>query len=389
MSNFRRICVVTGSRAEYGLLHRIMRHLADDPLVDLRIIATGMHLSPEFGNTWKQIEADGFHIDRQVEMLLSADTPRSIAKSTGIGLSGMADALHDLAPDLLLVLGDRFEILAAASAAALMRIPVAHIHGGEATEGAIDDSIRHAITKLSHLHFTSTDRYRQRVIQMGEAPDRVFCFGAPGIDSINSLPLMTRDELVASIGFELSERFLLITHHPVTLADSPTSDELNELFQALTGLPEDIRWLFTMPNADAGGRELTAQIRAFVARHAHRAAAFTSLGQLRYLSAMKHCVAVVGNSSSGIIEAPAMGVGIINIGDRQKGRVQASSVINCPPRHQEILDALQLALTPSYRSIAASVENPYGVAGASAKIAATLSSHPLTGLDRKVFHDLP
>lgn len=385
----RKICVVTGSRAEYGLLHRIMFHLAEDPTVELQVIATGMHLSSEFGNTWKQIEADGFQIHKQVEMLLSSDTPRSMAKSTGIGLSGMADALHDLAPDLLLVLGDRFEILAASSAAALMRIPVAHIHGGEATEGAIDDSLRHAITKLSHLHFTSTEPYRQRVIQMGESPDRVFCFGAPGIDSIVSLPLLGREELAGSIGFELGKSYLLITYHPVTLGDSPTSDELDELLAALAELPDDVRFIITMPNADAGGRALASQIRGFVQQHAHRAAAFTSLGQLRYLSAMKHCIAVVGNSSSGIIEAPTLGVGVVNIGDRQKGRVQADSVINCLPERGEITRALARVITPEYQEFAANVTNPYGPAGASEKIAKAAATFPLADLARKSFHDLP
>jgi GDP/UDP-N,N'-diacetylbacillosamine 2-epimerase (hydrolysing) len=385
----RTICVVTGSRAEYGLLHRIMRHLAVDPSVDLQVIATGMHLSSEFGNTWKQIEADGFQIDRQVEMLLSSDTPRSMAKSTGIGLSGMADALHDLAPDLLLVLGDRFEILSAAAAAALMRIPIAHVHGGETTEGAIDDSLRHAITKLSHLHFTSTEPYRQRVLQMGESPDRVFCFGAPGIDSIVSLPLMSREELAASIGFDLGKNFLLITYHPVTLGDAPTSDELDELLAALEELPEDLRWIITMPNADAGGRALAEQIRGFVQRHPHRAAAYTSLGQLRYLSAIKHCIAVVGNSSSGIIEAPAFGVGIVNIGDRQKGRVQAASVINCGPERQAIASALLHAVSPDYQQAASTVANPYGSAGASERIARTVATFPLADLARKPFQDIP
>lgn len=388
MTRRRKICVVTGSRAEYGLLHRIMHQLATESAVELQVIATWMHLSSEYGNTWKQIEADGFRIDRQVEMLLSSDSLRSMAKSTGIGLSGMADALHELSPDLLLVLGDRFEILAAASAAALMRIPVAHIHGGETTEGAIDDSLRHAISKLSHLHFTSTVLYRQRVIQMGESPDRVFCFGAPGIDSIVSLPLLSRQELAASLGFELGERYLLITYHPVTLGDSPTSDELDELFSSLVALPKDVRWVITMPNADAGGRALAAQIHGFVQQHSHRAAAFTSLGQLRYLSAMKHCLAVVGNSSSGIIEAPTLGVGIVNIGDRQKGRVQAASVINSPPERGEITAALARAITPEYQEMAVQVTNPYGPAGASEKIAKVVASFPLSGLARKPFHDL-
>lgn len=388
MHPLRKVCVVTGSRAEYGLLHRIMHHLAADPSVDLQVIATGMHLSSEFGNTWRQIEADGFQIDRQVEMLLSSDTPRSMAKSTGIGLSGMADALHDLSPDLMLILGDRFEILAAATAASLMRIPIAHIHGGEATEGAIDDSIRHAITKLSHLHFTSTEIYRQRVIQMGESPDRVFCFGAPGIDSIVSLPLMAREELAGSLGFDPGDKYFLITYHPVTLGDSPTSDELDELLHALSRLPDEIRWLITMPNADAGGRALADQIRGFVNQQSHRAAAFTSLGQLRYLSAMKHCVAVVGNSSSGIIEAPSLGVGVVNIGDRQKGRVQADSVINCPPEREAITQALAKALAPDYQKSAAGTFNPYGPAGASGRIATIAATFPLSDLARKPFHDL-
>ncbi len=387
MTKLRKICVVTGSRAEYGLLQWIMRHLQDDPRVQLQVLATGMHLSPEFGNTWQSIAADGFKIDRKVEMLLSSDTPQAMAKSTGIGLMGMADALHDLAPDLLLVLGDRFEILAAATAAALMRIPVAHIHGGEATEGAIDDSLRHAITKLSHLHFTSTETYRRRVIQMGEQPGHVFCFGAPGIDSIASLQLLSRDQLEESIEFTLGGRFLLVTFHPVTLGTSPTSGELDELLNALSDMPADVRLLITMPNADAGGRALSAQIREFTDRHPDRAAAFTSLGQLRYLSAMKHCLAVVGNSSSGIIEAPSLGVGVVNIGDRQKGRVQAESVINCDPNRAAILKALEQAISPDFQKTAATVVNPYGTAGASEKIAKVAATFPLAELVRKSFHD--
>jgi GDP/UDP-N,N'-diacetylbacillosamine 2-epimerase (hydrolysing) len=389
MSHLRKICVVTGSRAEYGLLHWIMRHLQDDPNVHLQVLATGMHLSLEFGNTWQAIVADGFTIDRKVEMLLSSDTPQAMAKSTGIGLMGMADALHDLAPDLLLVLGDRFEILAAATAAALMRIPVAHVHGGEATEGAIDDSLRHAITKLSHLHFTSAEPYRQRVIHMGEHPDRVFSFGAPGVDSIASLQLLSRSQLEESIGFTLGERFLLVTFHPVTLGTAPTSGELEELLNALSDMPADVRFLITMPNADAGGRTLTAQIRRFTDLHPDRAVAFTSLGQLRYLSAVKHCLAVVGNSSSGIIEAPSLGVGIVNIGDRQKGRIQADSVINCEPKRDAILQALLHAISPEYQQAAATVVNPYGTAGASEKIAKVAATFPLADLARKSFHDDP
>jgi GDP/UDP-N,N'-diacetylbacillosamine 2-epimerase (hydrolysing) len=385
----RKICVVTGSRAEYGLLQWIMRHLQDNPNVQLQVLATGMHLSPEYGNTWQAIAADGFTLDRKVEMLLSSDTPQAMAKSTGIGLMGMADALNDLAPDLLLVLGDRFEILAATTASALMRIPVAHIHGGEATEGAIDDSLRHAITKLSHLHFTSTETYRRRVIQMGEQPGHVFCFGAPGIDSIASLKLLSREQLEESIAFKLGGRFLLVTFHPVTLGSVPSCDEMAAMLDALAETPADIRLIFTMPNADAGGRALTEQIRQFTDLHPDRAAAFTSLGQLRYLSAMKHCLAVVGNSSSGIIEAPTLGVGVVNIGDRQKGRVQANSVINCAPERGDIARALARAITPEYQQTAAQVTNPYGAAGASEKIAKVAATFQLADLARKSFHDLP
>ena len=253
MTILRKICVVTGSRAEYGLLQWVMRSLRDDPRIELQVVVTGMHLSPEFGNTWQVIAADGFPIDRKVEMLLSSDTYPAMAKSTGIGMIAMADALHELAPDLLVVLGDRFEVMAAATTAALLRIPVAHVHGGEATEGAIDDSLRHAITKLSHLHFTSTERYRQRVIQMGEHPDRVFCCGAPGLDSITSLRLLSRGKLDEAIGFKLGKRFLLVTFHPVTLGSAPSSDEMAELLAALTAMPADVRFLLTMPNADPGG----------------------------------------------------------------------------------------------------------------------------------------
>lgn len=384
----RTICVVTGSRAEYGLLFWIMRHLADHPDVRLQIIATGMHLSPKFGFTWRQIENDGFFINRRVEIPLDSDSHHGMAASTGIAMSGLADALHELAPDLVLVLGDRFEILAAAAAAALLRIPVAHIHGGEVTEGAIDDSLRHAITKLSRLHFTSAEAYRNRVIQMGESPERVFCFGAPGLDSITALPLLDQDQLPEALGFDPGSRYLLVTYHPVTLGTTHGVADLEELFSALLGLPADVRFVMTMPNADAGGRAIFEAIHHFVAQLPARAAAFTSLGQLRYLSAMKHSIAVVGNSSSGIIEAPAFGVVTVNIGDRQQGRIRASSVIQCATDRASILDALHQAMSPEFRSIAAKTKNPYGVAGASAKIARVLADYPLDALDRKSFHDL-
>ncbi len=389
MTATRNICIVTGSRAEYGLLKWTLRHLQENPRIRMQIVATGMHLSPEFGNTWEAIAEDGFRIDRKVEMLLSSDSRQGMAKSAGIGLSGIADALAQLDPDLVLVLGDRFEIFAAAAAAALMGIPVAHIHGGEATEGAIDDALRHAITKLSHLHFTSTEHYRKRVIQMGEDPERVFCFGAPGIDAISSLELLSRRQLEQGIDFPLGERYFLVTFHPVTLGSQPSSDELEEIFAALDELPTDIHIVFTMPNADAGGRDLAARIRVFADRNPYRVAAFASLGQLRYLSAMKHCLAVVGNSSSGIIEAPALGTGVVNIGNRQNGRVQADSIINCAPTRGEIAQALARAISPEYQAAAAMVINPYGKAGASEKIASIVATFPLADLTRKSFREIP
>lgn len=384
----RTICVVTGSRADYGLLQHIMRHLADHPGVSLQVVAIGMHLSPQYGSTWRQIEADGFEIHGRVELPLDSDTHHGMAKSTGVALSGMADAFQRLSPDLVLVLGDRFEIFAAAAAAALMRVPLAHIHGGEVTEGAIDDSLRHAITKLSHLHFTSAEAYRNRVIQMGESPDRVFCMGAPGIDSIASLHFLEFEQLAASLGFDPGGRFLLVTYHPVTLGATTGVSDMEELFAALDHLPEDVRFVITMPNADAGGRGICESILNFVKERPQRSAAFTSLGQLLYLSAMKHCAAVVGNSSSGIIEAPSLGVATVNIGHRQHGRLQATSVIQCDVDRQSILSALHQALTPDFRAMAGGTINPNGTSGASRRIANVLASHPLGGLDRKSFCDL-
>ncbi|MES2659796.1 MAG: UDP-N-acetylglucosamine 2-epimerase [Verrucomicrobiota bacterium] len=389
MTKPRKICVVTGSRAEYGLLQWIMRHLQNDPRVELQVIATGMHLAPEFGNTWQAITADGFTIQRKVEMLVSSDTSTGMAKSTGLGVIGMADALDNLTPDLLLILGDRFEILAAATAATLMRIPVAHIHGGEVTEGAIDDSLRHAITKLSHLHFTSTEAYRNRVVQMGEQPSHVFNFGAPGLDALQNLQFVSREELQQSLSFDLGKHFFLITFHPVTLGDTPSSDEMACLLAALDTMPHDIRLLFTMPNADAGGRKLLEQINAYVSARSERAIAFSSLGQQRYLSAMKHCLAVVGNSSSGIIEAPSFGAVVINIGDRQKGRISAPSTIHCGSSRDEIEAALRMATAPEHKAIVSIEPNPYGNGGASVKIAETVATHPMENLIRKPFFNLP
>jgi GDP/UDP-N,N'-diacetylbacillosamine 2-epimerase (hydrolysing) len=382
----RRICVLTGSRAEYGLLRWVMQGIRDTAGLELQVIATGMHLSPEFGLTYREIEADGFRIDRKVEMLLSADSSAAVAKSMGLGLIGCADALYQLQPDLLVVLGDRFEILSAVAAALVARIPVAHLHGGETTEGAFDESIRHSITKMSHLHFVAAPEYRRRVIQLGEEPERVFLVGGLGIDSLRRLQLLERDALAAALDFRFGARNLLITFHPTTLANASSVAQMAELLAALQTVPET-HLIFTMPNADTEGRALAAMVRTFVGARVN-ARVYESLGQLRYLSCMRHVDAVVGNSSSGLIEAPSLGIGTVNIGERQRGRLRAASVIDCKADRASIVAALGKLYSPEFRATLGSVRNPYGDGGASEKIVAVLRDHPLQGVLAKTFHDV-
>lgn len=382
----RKICVITGTRAEYGLLRWVMQGIKDDPDLTLQIIATGMHLSPEFGLTYREIEKDGFQIDRKVEMLTSSDTPVGIAKSMGLGMIGFADALNELRPDLIVVLGDRFEIFSAVSAALVARIPVAHLHGGEATEGLIDEAIRHSITKMSHLHFVAAEEYRQRVIQLGEQPDRVFLVGGLGIDNIKRLKLLDRAALEASLDFKLGSKNLLITFHPVTLEAATATDQMVELLAVLAAL-SDTQLIFTMPNADTDGRTLIKMVEQFVAQHAN-ARAYTSLGQLRYLSCIAHVDGVVGNSSSGLTEVPSYKKGTINIGDRQRGRLQAASVINCESTRESIKTALERLYSADFQASLSQVCNPYGEGGASEKIIATVKSIALDDVLKKHFFDL-
>lgn len=382
----RKICVISGTRAEYGLLHWVMQGIKDDPELTLQLIVTGMHLSPEFGLTYRDIEQDGFQIDRKVEMLMSSDTSVGIAKSIGLGIIGFADALNELKPDLIVVLGDRFEILSAVSAALVARIPVAHIHGGELTEGAFDDAIRHCITKMSHLHFVATEEYRQRVIQLGEHPDRVFLVGGLGIDNIKKHKLLDREELEASLDFKLGSKNLLITFHPVTLEASTASVQMAQLLAALAEL-EDTQLIFTMPNADTDGRELICMVEQFVAQHAN-AISYVSLGQLRYLSCIAHVDGVVGNSSSGLAEVPSFKKGTINIGDRQRGRLQVESVINCEPTHQSIAAALEKLYSTDFQMSVSKVRNPYGDGGASENVLEIIKNYTLDGLLKKTFYDL-
>jgi GDP/UDP-N,N'-diacetylbacillosamine 2-epimerase (hydrolysing) len=381
-----KVCVLTGSRAEYGLLRWIIEGIAQHPTLQLQLVVTGMHLAPEFGLTYREIESDGFHIDRKVEMLLSSDTPTGITKSIALGLTGLADALDLLKPDLLLVLGDRFEVLAAATAATVARIPIAHLHGGEVTEGAIDDAFRHAITKMAHFHFVAAEEYQRRVIQLGEHPTRVFLVGGLGADSIRRLPLLSREELERQLEFRFGPRNLLVTFHPATSEPATAEHQMDELLAALAEL-DNTHLVFTMPNADTDGRILFKMIQRFVA-HRPTAKSFISLGNLRYLSCLSHVDAVVGNSSSGLTEAPSLRKPTINIGDRQRGRAKAESVLDCAPDRNAIRTAIEQAYSPAFRRMLEEVRSPYGDGGASERVVEILPRLPLHNVLKKSFYDI-
>lgn len=362
----KKICILTATRAEYGLLKPVIKRLGKEPDFDVRVVATGAHLSPEFGLTYKEIEQDGIAIDKKIEILQSADTPAAISKSMGLAMINFADYFSSLKPDMLLVLGDRYETLAVCIAAVNQRIPIAHLYGGEITEGAVDESFRHAITKLSYIHFTSTDEYRRRVIQLGEQPDRVFCVGALGIENILNEKLMSKEELENAIQFKLDKPFALVTFHPVTLEDNSSAEQ----FQALLDVcrkHKELKFIFTKANADANGRIINRMMDGFVKENDHTAA-FSSLGTSKYLSALKYCAMVIGNSSSGLLEAPSFGIPTINIGDRQKGRIQAGSIINCGPFGNEIEKSMSLAISKEFINIAHHTVNPYGDGNTSVKI---------------------
>jgi GDP/UDP-N,N'-diacetylbacillosamine 2-epimerase (hydrolysing) len=364
-----------------------MQEIRAETNLVLQVIATGTHLSPEFGLTYQEIEQSGFTIDAKIEMLLSGDTSASVIKSMGLGLIGFADAYERLTPDLILVLGDRYEIFAATTAALIAGIPTAHLHGGEITVGAFDEAMRHSITKMSHLHFVAADEYRQRVIQLGEQPERVFVVGGLGIDAIKHTTLLERKDLELSLDFNLARKNLLITFHPVTLEGRSSVKQMDELLAALDEL-DDTNLIFTMPNADTGGMELAGMLKGFVANHPN-SRIFTSLGQLRYLSCMKYVDAVVGNSSSGLTEAPSMRIGTVNIGDRQKGRLSSSSVIHCAPNFESIRAALNKLYDPKFQSSLKNTINPYGNGGASRAIVEILSNYNFCDLLKKSFFDLP
>ena len=382
----RKICFVTGTRAEYGLLSRLMRLVKEDKDLQLQVIATNMHLMPEYGETYKEIEKDGFTIDKKVYMHKPSDDAHGIISSMAEEMQGMNDALSELKPDILVLLGDRYEILVAAQVALIHRVPIAHIHGGEVTEGAFDDAIRHSVTKMSSLHFTSCEEYRHRVIQMGEQPSRVFDVGSLGVENIKAVPLMTKDELEASLDFKIDTQTILVTYHPVTLGGDPAKD-IREFLNALDQF-KDLKVIFTMPNSDTGRDAIALAVENYVEKHSNSAKAYTSLGLKRYLSTFQFVKAAVGNSSSGIIEVPSFGIPTLNIGDRQKGRLASKSVVNCGTSKDEVIAGLKLCLSEEMQKAAKTYENPYAKPDTANLIYQELKNVELAGLNLKTFYDL-
>lgn len=383
----RRICIFTGARSDFGLLQPLIRAVLLDNALELQLIVTGSHLSNEFGMSVQEIEQAGISVTRRIAILGEGDADVDVAKAAGKGMIGFADALHELKPDIVVLLGDRYEALAAAFSSVILSIPIAHLHGGEVTEGSSDDSFRHAITKLASLHFVAAAPYRDRVIQMGEAPDRVFLVGGLGVDAMLNLPLLDLQEVERRLGFSINERTLLATVHPATaVADDPVR-ECEEMLAALEA-QQDVRIIFTLANADAGGRKVNEQIRAFVARNPSRSACFPSLGSQLYFSCLQFVKGVIGNSSSGLLEAPSFHVGTINIGSRQDGRLRSASVIDCAPDRNAIIVAISDLFSTDFQRILQDVSNPYGGGGATAKVLKVLKTVDMAKLRAKPFRDI-
>lgn len=383
----RKVCIATGTRAEWGLLSGIAKELKQREDIELQIIATNMHLSQRYGYTINEIITDGFQVSAQVPMAIDDDSHTGTAKAMGICLSGFAEAFSRLQPDVAVILGDRYEMLAVASAATIMRIPIIHIAGGAISEGAIDDNIRHAITKLSALHLTETECYRQRVIQMGESPERVINTGAIGVYNIMHEPLMTKHELEESIGSEIPEGTLLVTLHPATLDDSPVKEQCQALLDALDNFPET-HVIFTYPNNDMNGRIIIEMIESYAKSHKKRITVIPSLGKKRYLSALKYVATVVGNSSSGIVEVPSMGIPTVDIGARQRGRMAADSVIHCNNDCKSITEAIAFALSPIGQEKAKNTCNPYFKDNTLELITDAIANTAIESLQHKKFHDI-
>lgn len=382
----RKICVVTSTRAEYGLLYWLLKEIEADSDLKLQLIATGMHLSPEFGLTYKEIEKE-FKIDKKIEILSSSHTSLDICAEMARVYEKFAPALAELKPDILVLLGDRYEIFGVAGVASIMQIPIAHIHGGETTQGAFDEAFRHSITKMSHIHFTATNEYANRIIQLGEEPGKVFNVGGPGIENIKKLNLLNKDEFEKSINFKLAKKNILITFHPVTLENSSARKQFNELLKALDGL-EDTNFIFTKANSDTDGDVINKMIDEYVSENSQKAVAFASLGQLRYLSAIKFVDIVLGNSSSGLLEVPSFKKATINIGDRQKGRARASSVIDVSPVKEEILAAIKRAYSKEFEQTLKDTINPYDGGNPSKKMVKILKEIKLDGILKKKFYDI-
>lgn len=381
----RKICVITGTRAEFGLLRPLIELIDKDKNLQLQLIATGMHLSSEFGYTLDEIIAAGFVVDKKVECLLSSDTSVGVSKTIALAISGFADALESLQPDLVVVLGDRTEILGAVIAAGMANIPIAHLHGGETTEGAYDEAIRHSITKFSHLHFTSTEAYRKRVIQLGEQPEMVFNVGAIGLDAIKKLKLLDKEDFEQSISFNLKKRNVLITYHPVTLDKEAPIETFENILQALDELT-DTALIFTHANSDKNGRIINKMITQYVNTHKDKAIEFKSLGQLRYLSALQFVDFVIGNSSSGILEVPAFHIPTINIGDRQRGRICNESVINSNNSLEDIKKSITFALDKQFRETIQQQEMLYGNGTAAEKILKVIKEHTIIPLKKSFYN---
>jgi UDP-hydrolysing UDP-N-acetyl-D-glucosamine 2-epimerase len=357
MKNKRKICVVTTSRADYGLLYWIMREILEDRRLQLQTIATGMHLSPEFGSTYRKIEQDGFVLDRKCHMLLSSDCEVATVKSIGVGLMSFADALKELLPDIVVILGDRFELFSVAIAALILRIPIAHIHGGETTQGAFDEAVRHSVSKMSSIHFAATEVYGERIIQMGEDPNHVFNFGAPGLDFLYREAIPNKTELERLLGFDLSGRVALVTYHPETLHDHEPTNGFESVLTAITR--SKLKAIFTQANADPGGRKINDRSQAFCAKAPDRYKFLNNLGQRGYFGALKNLDLMIGNSSSGLTEAPSLGLPVVNIGDRQKGRVRAGNIIDVGRSTAEIKRGIEIALSAPFRKSARQSPNPY------------------------------
>lgn len=382
----RKVCVVTATRAEYGLLRPLIKALHHDPSFELQLVVTGTHLSPAFGETWQAIAEDGFSITDKVDILLSTDAPSDIAKSMSLTLSGFADVFSRLRPDLLVILGDRYEIFCVAATATVFKIPIAHLHGGETTEGAFDEAFRHGMTKMSHLHFTATEPYRQRVIQLGEDPSHVFNVGAISLDSIRTLELLSREQLANALDIDLAKPYFLVTYHPVTLSDADAMHEVDALCEALITY-KDTQAIITGANADTGGQLINARFKDWQLRYPDRLHFYMSLGQLRYLSAMQHALGVVGNSSSGLVEAPAFSVGTLNIGPRQRGRLHGDSVIHAEPAKTDISEGLARITSVEFQKCLKDHRHPFGDGHTTERIMKTLACTDWSKLAMKKFHD--